>query len=114
MSRHPGHSDTARGQPRRPGTSLGADRHQETDQRRGSKELRPVTGRFVDPDLDLPSSAILTYPVSKLRDVVRRIAKEAKRQNLGFVLEREGAKHTVSNLGGLMVPIPDTARSAKA
>ena len=44
--------------------------------------------------------------MSKPRDVVKRIAKEAKRLGLPFGLEREGANHTVYNLDGLMIPIP--------
>jgi hypothetical protein len=44
--------------------------------------------------------------VSKSRDVVRRIAKEAKRHGLEFAVVREGANHTVYILDGLMIPIP--------
>jgi len=44
--------------------------------------------------------------VTKPRDIVRRISKEAKRRNLGFGLLREGANHTIYSLDGLMVVVP--------
>lgn len=44
--------------------------------------------------------------MSKPRDIVKRISREAKRQNLDFVLHREGANHTVYLLDGTMIPIP--------
>ena len=36
---------------------------------------------------------------------MRRIAEEAKRQDLDFVLDREGAKHTIYVLDGVVIPI---------
>lgn len=44
--------------------------------------------------------------MSKPRDIVKRISREAKRQGLGFTFDREGANHTVYLLDGLMIPIP--------
>lgn len=42
----------------------------------------------------------------KRRDVVRRIANEAKRKEVEWSRVREGANHTVYGLDGLMIPIP--------
>ena len=44
--------------------------------------------------------------VSKPRDIVKRIAAEAKRQGLNFALDREGANHTIYSLDGIIIPIP--------
>lgn len=44
--------------------------------------------------------------MTKPREIVKKITKEAKRQGLGFVFDREGANHTVYKLDGLMIPIP--------
>lgn len=44
--------------------------------------------------------------MTKPRDIVKRIQREAKRQGLVFELEREGAKHTVYRLDGTTIPIP--------
>ena len=44
--------------------------------------------------------------VTKSRDIVKRIAKEARTKGLTFDLEREGANHTVYRLDGVMIPIP--------
>lgn len=35
-----------------------------------------------------------------------RIRREAKRQNVDFGLDREGARHTVYRIGSQIVPIP--------
>ena len=40
------------------------------------------------------------------RDITRRIASEAKRQDLDWVVARQGANHTVYSLDGLKIPIP--------
>jgi hypothetical protein len=42
----------------------------------------------------------------KRRDVVRKIAAEAKFQGVRWTLTREGGNHTVYALGGTTVPIP--------
>jgi hypothetical protein len=44
--------------------------------------------------------------VSKPRDIVRRIQREAKSQGMEFVKLREGANHTVYDLDGVKIPIP--------
>ena len=44
--------------------------------------------------------------MSRPRDIVKRIAEEAKRQGLDFVLDREGANHTIYVLDGVLIPIP--------
>ncbi|MGH3513220.1 MAG: hypothetical protein ACRDQI_05865 [Pseudonocardiaceae bacterium] len=41
----------------------------------------------------------------KRRDVIRRIAAEAKLQSVEWTVAREGANHTVYTLDGLMIPI---------
>src|SRR5688572_26867155 len=41
----------------------------------------------------------------KRRDVIKRISKEAKTQGVSFDQKREGANHTVYNVGGCMIPI---------
>jgi len=41
----------------------------------------------------------------KTREVVRKIAQEARRQGIEWVMAREGANHTIFSLGGLMIPI---------
>lgn len=42
----------------------------------------------------------------KRRDVVKKIAAEAKRQGVEWTVSREGANHTVYSLDGSMIPIP--------
>jgi hypothetical protein len=42
----------------------------------------------------------------KRRDIIRRIAAEAKRLGLDWQLVREGANHSVYVLDGVMIPIP--------
>jgi hypothetical protein len=42
----------------------------------------------------------------KRRDVVKKIAAEAKRQGLEWTLSREGANHSIFLLGGEIIPIP--------
>lgn len=37
---------------------------------------------------------------------MKRIAREAKAQGLGFTMDREGANHTIYMLDGVMIPIP--------
>lgn len=44
--------------------------------------------------------------MTKPRDIVKRISREAKRQGVDFGLAREGANHTVYLLGSTMIPIP--------
>lgn len=43
--------------------------------------------------------------MTKPRDIVKRIQKEARRQGLDFEFYREGARHTVYDLDGLHIPI---------
>jgi hypothetical protein len=40
------------------------------------------------------------------RDVIRRIAEEANRQEVSWVPEREGTRHTLYRLGSTMIPVP--------
>ncbi|WP_328605137.1 hypothetical protein OG943_34660 [Amycolatopsis sp. NBC_00345] len=42
----------------------------------------------------------------KRREVIKKIATEAKKQEAEWGLAREGANHTVYTLNGVMVPIP--------
>lgn len=42
----------------------------------------------------------------KRRDLVRRIAERAKAGGVDFGVKREGANHTVYQLGGLTIPVP--------
>jgi hypothetical protein len=42
----------------------------------------------------------------KRRDVIRRIRDEARRQEVGWAIEREGRNHTLYRLGAIMIPIP--------
>lgn len=42
----------------------------------------------------------------KRRQLIRKIAAEAKRQDVEWALSREGANHSVYLLGGVMIPIP--------
>jgi len=44
--------------------------------------------------------------VTKPKDIVKRISREAKRQNVDFGLHREGGKHTLYRLGATVFPIP--------
>ncbi len=37
--------------------------------------------------------------------MVRKIAQEAKRQGIEWVMAREGANHTIYSLDGLMIPV---------
>ncbi|MGH8574397.1 MAG: hypothetical protein ACREX8_17735 [Gammaproteobacteria bacterium] len=41
----------------------------------------------------------------KTRDVIRKIAQEAKRHGIEWAVAREGANHTIYSLDGLMIPI---------
>ena len=42
----------------------------------------------------------------KRRDLIRRIAKEARQQGIPFSVLREGARHTIFEVGGVRVPVP--------
>ena len=42
----------------------------------------------------------------KRRDVIRRIRDEARRQEVGWTIDREGRNHTLYRLGATMIPIP--------
>jgi hypothetical protein len=42
----------------------------------------------------------------KRRDLVKKIAAEAKQQDASWQLSREGANHSVYVLDGMVVPIP--------
>lgn len=42
----------------------------------------------------------------KRRDLVRRIAAQAKQAEVVWTVKREGANHTVYQLGVLTIPIP--------
>jgi hypothetical protein len=42
----------------------------------------------------------------KRREVIKRISQEAKAQRVAWDESREGARHTVYSLGGLLIPIP--------
>jgi hypothetical protein len=42
----------------------------------------------------------------KRREVIRKIAIAARRRRAAWILEREGANHTIYTLNGLVVPIP--------
>ncbi len=42
----------------------------------------------------------------KRRDLVKRIAAEAKRQGVTWMITREGANHSVYMLNDAMIPIP--------
>jgi hypothetical protein len=44
--------------------------------------------------------------VTKPRDIVKRIKREAKRRDLDFLFDHEGANHTLYDLDGTMIPIP--------
>jgi len=44
--------------------------------------------------------------VVKQREILRRIAAEARRQHVEWVIAREGANHTVYRLGSTLIPIP--------
>jgi hypothetical protein len=39
-------------------------------------------------------------------DLIRAIAREAKRQGVAWAIAREGANHTIFTLGRLRLPIP--------
>lgn len=41
----------------------------------------------------------------KRRDVIGRIAKAAKQEGITWKIAREGGRHTVYSLNGLMIPI---------
>lgn len=41
----------------------------------------------------------------RTREVIRKIAREARKQNLSWSVERKGANHDVYSLDGLMIPI---------
>lgn len=42
----------------------------------------------------------------KKRDLIRRIASEAKRQKVEWTFHREGANHTIYTLDGVVIPVP--------
>lgn len=42
----------------------------------------------------------------KRRDLLRRLAREAKTQDVSWVLDHEGGRHSVYRLGTRMVPVP--------
>jgi hypothetical protein len=42
----------------------------------------------------------------KQREVIRKIAQQARASGLSWTLARHGANHDVYDLDGLMVPIP--------
>jgi hypothetical protein len=42
----------------------------------------------------------------KCRDMIRAIAKEARRQGVQWKGHREGANHSIYLLGGTRIPIP--------
>lgn len=42
----------------------------------------------------------------KRRDVLKRIAKQAKAAGVAWDFDHEGGNHTVYRLDGLMIPIP--------
>jgi len=42
----------------------------------------------------------------KRREVIKKIAAAARKQEAEWILAREGAKHTVYTLNGVVVPIP--------
>lgn len=42
----------------------------------------------------------------KRRDLIRRIRDEARRQEVGWTIDREGRNHTLYRLGATMIPIP--------
>lgn len=42
----------------------------------------------------------------KRRDLIRKIAKAARDNNIPWTLQREGANHSVYDLDGLRIPIP--------
>lgn len=42
----------------------------------------------------------------KRGEAIRKIQREAKRQNIAWHLERQGANHEVYRLGQTMIPIP--------
>lgn len=42
----------------------------------------------------------------KRRDLVRRIKNAAKDSDVEFGLDREGANHSVYDVGGCMIPVP--------
>jgi alpha-L-fucosidase len=43
--------------------------------------------------------------VVKRRDLIKRISRAAQTHGLAFEVRREGARHTVYDLDGLMIPI---------
>lgn len=44
--------------------------------------------------------------MTKPRDIVKRISRQAVRQNVTFGLDREGGKHTIYRLGDTIIPVP--------
>lgn len=44
--------------------------------------------------------------MTKSRDIVPRIRKEAVRKKVEFGLDREGANHTIYRLGDTIIPVP--------
>ena len=43
--------------------------------------------------------------MTQRREIIKRISKAAKAKGMSFDMKREGAKHTVFDLDGLMIPI---------
>lgn len=44
--------------------------------------------------------------MTKPKDIIKRIDREAKRQGVSFGHHREGGKHTVYLIGNTIIPIP--------
>lgn len=44
--------------------------------------------------------------MTKRRDVLKRIAKQAKASGAVWELDREGANHSVYHLDGVVIPVP--------
>jgi hypothetical protein len=44
--------------------------------------------------------------IMKRRELVRRIAKRARQVDAQWAFVREGANHTIYELGGMVIPIP--------
>jgi len=42
----------------------------------------------------------------KRRDLVRKISQEAKRQEVPWEIDHEGARHSVYRLGTRLIPVP--------
>lgn len=44
--------------------------------------------------------------MTQRREIIKRIKKTAKAQGMDFIERREGGKHTIYDLDGVMIPIP--------